>query len=322
VRYRYSTNSLNQLLIRLPGETTLHPVNGAFRIDEDNTLEYRLHETTSLRDAYGLPSIIAFKGNWRLDLEHQPQLVCGDDVLTIRGKMIAADGSSLAYEVKSLNRQGLLHVQILKLSGIWLADGDNRLSFVVKKRSPDIVALQGAWQIDNNQQISYTYEREDLATKRKTSQTVLFQGFWQITRANKLTYILEGGTDSKFEFRGQIETPTIYPQRGAIKYRLGMGLRQDKRVTLYGTWKLSRALGLDFLMRYGAGKVRAIEFTAEISFARRNACVFRLKGDDGKFLGADIVFTHDFLKASDSRAFVRLKAQREAGIEAGVEVVF
>jgi hypothetical protein len=322
VKYRYSTNSLNQLLIRLPGETTPQPVSGTFRIDKNNNLTYRLDEPAGRKNAYGLPSIIVFKGSWRLDMEHQPQLVCGDDVLTIRGAMIAADGSSLAYEVKSLDRQGLLHVQVLKLSVIWLADEDNRLTFVVKKRSPDIVVLQGSWQVHKNQQISYTYEREDLATKRKAGHSVLFQGFWRITRANKLTYILEGGTDSKFEFRGQIETPTIYPQKGLIKYRLGMGLRQDKIVTLYGTWKFSRVLGLSFLMEYGNGKVGKIEFATEVSCGRRNAFVLRLKGDDGKFLGADIVFTHDFLKASDTQAFVRLKAYRETTIEAGMEVVF
>jgi len=312
VKYRYATNNANQLLVLLPGETTFQPLAGTFRIDKDNNLAYRLDEG----------SVVVLRGSWRINSDHEPQLVCGDDILTIHGKMVAADGSSLAYEVKTIDRQGLLHVQILKLSVTWLADEDNRLSLVVKKRSPDIITLAGSWRIHDNQQIAYTYERQDLQTRRKASHTVLFQGFWRISGANKLTYILEGGTDSKFEFRGQIETPTIYPQRGAIKYRLGMGLRQDRLITLYGTWKISRTWGLNFLMQYGAGKVKGIEFAAQLSCDHRNAFVFRLKGEDGEFLGADVVFTHDFLKASDVQAFVRLKARRQAAIEAGMKVVF
>jgi len=98
----------------------------------------------------------------------------------------------LVFEVKSTDREGQTHIQLLKLSGSWQADEFNRLSFLVKRKiQPDILTLGGIWQLNKNQQIIYTYEKTDLKTKTKYARTLTFLGFWQIDSTKRLTYILE-----------------------------------------------------------------------------------------------------------------------------------
>ena len=336
MKYRYSVNNDNHLLIKLPKTKEPLLACGKFDIDKDNRLAYWLNEPDSWRREYDLSPQIVFKGKWQLNKNYDLELVLDktekqfqDDILVIKGNIISTDRDVLAFETKTYDREGLLHIQILKLSVTWLTDETNRLSFMVKKRSPDILTLEGNWQINENQQIIYTYEKTDLKTKTKISHTLTFHGFWQISSANKLTYIFRHGSDSKFDFRGQIETPTIYPQKGVIKYRLGVGIREDsptkeKLISLYGVWKFSRQLGLVFQMDYGKGEVKQIEFGADISVSQRNKIIFSLKDRSGEPLGLDIAFTHRFLNKLDAEAFLRLKEvlKRESGIEAGVSIPF
>ena len=144
-----------------------------------------------------------------------------------------------------------------------------------------------------------------------------------------MTYIFKHSLDSKFDFRVQIETPTIYPQKGVIKYRLGVGIREDsptkeKLISLYGVWKLSRQLGLIFQMDYGKFEVKQIEFSVDISVNQRNEIVFSLKDKSGEYLGLDVAFTHRFLSKLDAEAFLRVKEilKREPAIEAGIRIPF
>lgn len=310
--------------------------NGKFDIDKDNRLIYWLNEPASWRKEYSLPGKIIFKGNWQLDKNYDLELVLDktekqfqNDILVIKGNIISTDRDILAFETKTYDQNGLLHIQILKLSVIWLADETNCLSFIVKKRSPDILTLEGDWQMNENQRITYTYEKTDLKTKSKISNTLTFQGFWQLGSANKLTYIFKHSSDSKFDFRAQIETPTIYPQKGVIKYRLGVGMREEsptkeKLISLYGAWKFSRRLGLVFQMDYGEGEVKQIEFSADISVNQRNEIIFSLKDRNGESLGLNITFTHRFLNKLDAETFLRVKEilKRESAIEAGVRIPF
>jgi hypothetical protein len=199
---------------------------------------------------------------------------------------------------------------------------------MVKKCSPDILTLEGKWQINENQQITYTYEKIDLKTKTKISHTLIFEGFWQISSADKLTYIFKHSPDSKFDFRVQIETPNIYPQAGCIKYRLGIGLRNDghpqtKTVSLYGTWKFSKKLGLSFNIDYGQGRIQAIEFDSTVYFTKKDEIVFSLLNNRRETLGMSLIFTHKLLKEADAKLFLRLKKYKEeAGIEGGISIPF
>lgn len=331
---RYKLDSSNRLILKR-GERTVFPT-GRFAIDKENRLLYRMNEPYPWRKLHNLPSRIVFIGKWKLNQDYDLELALSktqgrfrNEILIIKGEIISVDKDILAFEVKSLDAQGLLHIQILKLTGFWQADEYNRLRFAVnKKAAPDILTLEGSWQINNNQQITYTYEKTGLKKKARITNTLTFEGFWQINHENKLTYILAKSSKSLFDFRVQIETPDMYSRRGEIKYRIGIGLKKEsalkfKIISLYGTWKLDKNLGISFLIDYGDGKVRSIEFGADIDLSGNDKLIFYLTNKRRDPLGFSVTFSHKFLKHSNALYFLRLKKIRdESGIEAGMQIPF
>lgn len=336
MKYKYSINNDNQLLISLPKKKKLLPVNGRFSIDSHNRLIYWLNEPLEWRRQYNLANEIVFKGNWQLNANYDLQLHLKEskgqfqeDILMLKGEVISAEGDALVFELKAYDKEGLSHLQILKLTGFWQADEFNRLIFKVeKKEAPDILVLAGSWQVNQNQQIAYTYQKAGLKRQDKSSYTLTFLGFWRITARDRLTYIISEGTGSKFDFRVQLESPNVYPKEGVIKYRLGVGFKELKIdrsqiISLYGVWKFSRALGLTFEMEYLKGEIHSLEFGAEVNFNKNNEIVFQLKNEADEDLGISLTFTHRFLKQLDARAFLRLKAAgEEAGVDIGVKIPF
>jgi hypothetical protein len=337
MRYRYSIDNSNRLSIKPRNLTKPLITDGKFEIDRNNRLVYWLNEPDNWRKQYDLANRISFVGNWRLDsncdfelyLSKAPNQYKGD-ALSLKGEIVSVERDELIFEIHSLDKQGQNHIRLLRLSGLWQADECNRISFIVaKKPSPDILTLEGAWQLNKNQQITYTYEKVNLKTKTKFLRTLTFTGFWQINNANRLTYILSKSSNSRFDFRVQIESPNLYPRQGVIKYRLGIGLKEQKParikvISLYGTWKFSRKLGLVFQMDYGKGEIHNIEFGVDISLSKRDEIAFALKNKREEPLGFNITFTHRFLKKLDAEAFLRLKKtlRSESAIEAGVRIPF
>lgn len=333
MRYKYSVNRGNQLLIKKSRLKKPLLTNGKFSIDKNNRLIYWLNKPESWRRQYNLPNKINFIGTWKLNPNYDLELNLAEtkdqykgDRLVLKGEIISTDRDILAFEMKSYDRDGLLHIQILKLSITLFADESNRLCFMVKKLRSDILMLAGSWEVNENQQIIYEYERTDLKTKTKICNSLIFRGFWQIGSANRLTYILKHSSDSRFDFRAQIETPNIYPKEGVIKYRLGIGIRENKSaekiISLYGAWKFSRNLGLVFEMDYNREGLESIEFAADVSF-QKNTISFGLKDKEGEPLGIALTFTHRFLKELNAEVFLRLKALgAESGIEAGLKIPF
>jgi len=331
MKERYFVDRDNRLVIKR-GSRSIVP-DGRFLTDKDNRLVYWLNEPSGWLRQYGLSDRIVFQGSWKLDSEYNLALTLDKyknrfqrDTLTLKGKIISADRDILAFEILSYDKDGLLHAQILKLNITLFADENNRLCFKVKKINPDILTLEGEWDVNENQQIVYEYKRTDLKSKARVSNTIIFSGFWQITDSNRLTYILEHSFDSRFDFRAQIETPNIYPQKGVIKYRLGIGLKQtlskQKLICLYGTWKFSRNLGLIFEMDYNKQGIKAMEFGAEVTF-KENTVSFSLSNKDGRPLGITVNFTHRFLKDSDAEVFLRLKGEASRlGFDAGLRIPF
>jgi len=252
---------------------------------------------------------------------------------TLRKRFIAAESDSLIIEtIQTITKQGLSlkgtvpasRLRVLRLKGTWCANEYNELVFEAAARrgspKPEKYTFKGAWKINKNQQIEYNCgEGPDVLT---------FKGHWDISSANRLVYILEGSSTSRFEFKVQLESASFYPKKGEIRYRIGIGVRQSRLtgpgqlLILYGEWKFSRNLGLTFQMDYGQGKVRGIEFEAEVIFVR-NKVIFSLKNEFGQPLGITLTMTHKFLKAIDAEAFIRLKSrQKEQAIEAGITIPF
>ena len=248
----------------------------------------------------------------------------------INKRFIAAESDTLVIETIQTIEGGTLRsrvspgtkLRILKLKGTWRANEYNEICFEVslRKGPPETYTFKGSWKINDNQQIEYTSE--------DGRDTLTFKGYWNISAANRLVYIFEGSSTSRFEFKVQLESPTFYPKKGEIRYRIGVGLRQsrltapDQLLILYGEWKFGRNLGLSFQMDYGQGKLKVIEFGATVTFGH-NKIIFALKNEFGQPLGITLTMTHKFLESFDAEAFIRLKSrQKEQAIEAGITIPF
>jgi len=211
---------------------------------------------------------------------------------------------------------------LLKLRGTWRANSQNELVFDValRKGPPETYTFRGAWKINRNQQIEYNCGAGP--------DVLIFKGHWDISSVNRLVYILEGSSTSRFEFKAQLESPTLYPKKGQIRYRVGIGSRKSRLsgpgqvIILYGEWKFGRNLGLVFEMDYGQGRVKGISFGAEVNFGR-NEVILALKDQTGRPLGVTLTITHKFLRHLDAKAFIRLKSRwDEQGVEAGIRIPF
>lgn len=241
----------------------------------------------------------------------------------LRRRFIAAKSDSLVIEtIQTESLSSRQRLRILTLKGTWRANSQNELCFDVtlRKGPPETYTFKGTWKLNKDQQIGYSCgEGPDVLT---------FKGHWDISSANRLVYALEGSSTSRFEFKVQLESSTIYPKEGQIRYRIGIGLRQSRLtlpgqlLILYGEWKFSRNFGLNFQMNYGQNRVKAIEFGAEVSFGS-NKVDFSLKNELGKPLGITLTMTHKLLKTIDAKAFISLKKrQNEKAVEAGISIPF
>ncbi len=332
-RISYSVNSDNQLLVRCG--TTSSVAKGRFAIDGQNRLAYVLEEPEHWRREWGLPGTVTFIGNWKLDANHDLALKVheapssgGKEQLTLGSRIIAVSGNTVAFEVKSRDSAGLLHLSILTLSGTWKADESSRLVFTVKKKQPDTLLLEAGWFLDREQHLTYRYERRELKTKRTSMQEITFLGHWVMTGTRRLAYELTGSSDSRFEFLAYLETPNLYPQRGVMKYRIGAGTHKRNpgspaTLLLYGTWKFSRAWGARFEIDYGSHGREALCAAIEKTIARTGQVVFELTSERGVSLGVSATYTPRFLGKKDALVWGRLRHSRsESRIEAGGRVAF
>ena len=331
---RYSVDNSNRLVINR-ANVKIVP-DGRFTISVDNGLIYWLNEPQAWRRKYGLTQEIKFEGNWKLDdnydlvldLSQNNRKSAGEKII-LKGEILSTDRDTLAFEIKSQDKFGGNEFRILKLSGSWTSDKENSLIFLAdKEENPDILKLRAGWKLNKDQQIIYTYEKTNLKTKVKDIRVLTFSGSWEISQNNVLTYFFSAGSRSRFDFRAQIETPTIYPQAGKIKYRLGAGIKNDnseqgKIITLYGAWKFNRKLGLVFEIEYGKGNVQVLEFGADINIAPKDKIILSLVSRERKPLGIKVSFSHRFLKKLDAEAYLRFKALREeSAVETGVRIPF
>jgi len=242
---------------------------------------------------------------------------------TFRKRFIAAESDTLVIEtIQTISKTKRQKLRLLKLKGTWRANEYNELVFeaAARRGSPEKYTFKGTWKINKNQQIEYNCgEGPDVLT---------FKGHWNISSANKLVYIIEGSSTSRFEFKVQLESPSLYPKKGEIRYRIGISIRQSRLtapgqvIILYGEWKFGRNLGLTFQMDYGQGRIKEIEFGASVSFGP-NKVIFVLNNEFGEPLGITLTMTHKFLESLDAKAFLRLKSrQKEQTIEVGITIPF
>lgn len=333
---KYSVNKDNQLTLKVPPEEKTRVLHGDFKLDRNNNLIYLVNEPSGWHKDFNIPSRLKFKGKWKLNSDHDLVLdvtktkKLAKTSLALSVDIVEPKKHSLIFRLRTVPSRRTTKISLLTLRGAWRQDKFNRLVFDVGLRpKTGTLTLTNTWKLDKYQQIIYTYQ--SLKTKRK--HAIRFEGFWKITAKNKLGYILETRstrkkyrrkkslTETDFNFRVHLQTPTIYPQEGKIKYRIGVGLRdrrREKTLTLYGAWKFSRALGLAFEIDYGKGRVAQMGFSFRLKLSAQDKINIELKTKEGEPLGINLIFTRKFLAKKVFEYFIRLKlAGKKPSVDLG-----
>jgi len=302
-------------------------IKGIFSVDKQNNLVYLVIEFSHWRREYKFPEKIKFKGKWSLTEKHDLLLTLEDkqqfdkQQLLLKGTIKKHTANQLIFQLKS-DTKGSNRLSFLKFQGFWQVNKNNEIVFAItKKDSPDTLIFQGNWKLDKNQQLTYTYQKTALKTKTTRIYTLKFNGFWQINQKNRLKYIFFVKQNAFFDFRVQIESSSLYPKKGAIKYRLGVGVKKglgkgrlrenykEKIIVLHGEWKFSRRWGLSFEINYGGGRVKKSYFSAQVNITEDKNVIFTLLSKDSKPIGASLTFKQKMLSKKDLEYFLRIKTE-------------
>lgn len=326
-KLRYSTDKLNRLIVNRQGK--LYPVEGEFKV-EDNYLVFEPSRSSPAVEELGLSRRTRFEGNWALSENKNLKFVLvetdnqeKDDEIELRGTLASAEADALVFAMRTIKEPGVDRIAMLRLEGRWQADEFNQLNFVVRRDiEDDVLKLTGVWQINDNQKITYTYQRQDLIRKTKHTQAVAFDGHWQINSKERLVYILDLKNNSFFEFKAALEGLRISGKSGKIQYRLGIGVKElarERVISLFGAWRLGGRNTISFGIDYGNNRVKALVFGATVDVSR-GELIFELRDRAGKDLGISVIFNKNFFR-KDASVFARLKkAEDELRAEAGLRL--
>ena len=270
------------------------------------------------------------EGFWELSRGHQVRYRRRgpEEEVLLSGDLVSAEARSLTFRLRQAARDGDTQRRELSLRGRWLADGDRRLGFLVEREQgpQEKLTLQGEWELSPQNEVLYRFERARPGKKGKSVHLLRFEGYWEVGEDRKLAYVLDADSDSAFRFRGSFQTFSILEKRGALRYQLGAaadGRRgRLKTVTLFGKWKLSRDLSLEFEVPYSDGFSRSMTFGASYSLDRKTQISARLTTSGGGPLGLEVGLHREFL-AGNGQAFLRLRRSlEETAAEAGVKVLW
>ena len=330
-KVRYETDPHNRLVIKKTGKKTKLPrfrrvLNGRFKVANDNTLTY--HIKVPIPEDIRAPHQVKLRGKWSLTKNHDLRLTLDKwrrqtfgDQLTLQGDIIDVSKNSLLFALTTRTKDGAQSIYALKLQGSWQADRNNRLTFRVKKGQDkyDILTFDGIWKIGKNYQIIYQYKKAQLRRKPKKIHTLIFKGRWDIKDKARISYAIDRNTNSVFNFKISLG---IFKDK-YIKYELGIGLSHKPKpikrtITLFGTWKIKRNIGLIFEVEYENKKVNTIVFGTKAKLTEKDTVSFKLRNKINRGIGAELELSHKILKG-DGQAFLRLlKSKREYTILVGV----
>ncbi|NQT06912.1 MAG: hypothetical protein HQ575_05160 [Candidatus Omnitrophica bacterium] len=332
-KVRYEIDPHNRLVIEKTGKKAdisrfRRVLDGRFKTGPDNSLMYHVKSTIGGTGAdSGIPHQVKLRGVWSLSDNHDLKLTLDKwgrqtfgDQLTLQGEILDARKNKLIFAVTTRSKEKTASAYILKLEGAWQADENNRLTFRVNKEDGrhDVLTFNSAWEIGKNYQIIYRYAKSRLTRKRDKTHTITFKGHWDIKDRARVSYVLDKDTHSAFNFTTSLG---IF-EKSKIKYEIGIGLsdkpQEEKRtLTLFGRWTIKKGVGVTFEVRYKGRTISKIIFGAQARLTERDTVSFKLINEKRNDTGAEIELSHDILKG-DGRAFLKLlKSRKEAAIYAG-----
>ncbi len=298
------------------------------------------------------------EGKWELSpghelvyTEHRRQTAVTENTQTekqasFKASLVAAEPEALVILVTTKEDENRTVTGFVKLSGKWALDVKNRITFSVKRGlgRDDKLTFQGAWEINDNFQITYAFSTEEVfqgAGKKKrrvtrVAQELVFDGHWDISEKNRLTYLIGGDSESAFRFRGTFETASILAKQGEIRYQAGIEYktsrgtkkRRARTITLFGKWKLSDDLALSFELECADGRRPEIRFGTEFNLKKwrgrlpllPDEVAVNLVSSGRKPLGIELVLSKDLFDGN-ARTFIRFRESlREKAVEAGITI--
>ena len=324
-KIRYEIDPHNRLVYEKTGEESEVPgfrtvLDGNFEIDKNNYVTYHVKKS----QASDIPQQVKLRGNWALDNEHNLVLTLdkwGNQIagnkLTVESELIDAKDNRLSFAVTSKDSEGNDHIYIVKLGGRWQADEYNRLSFNIEKEKgiTERITLRGAWEVNKQNELIYTYEKSARGKEEKITKTITLKGCWDITEKYRIKYVLNKEIESEFDFKVSVGKPV---GRG-LEYEIGVGASPSKKtITLFGSWKVNKKMGLLFEMPYAEGKINSVIFGAWGKLDKNLNLEMRLENKIGEDLGIDVKLSRRILEGQ-GEAFIRaLRSQKEVSIVAGV----
>lgn len=327
-KLQYAVDASNRLLVKKDNQQ--YPLEGEFKIERNNLI-FEPNRKSPLLKELDLPKRIKFQGNWHLTKNRDLKLSLvendyqhKEDELEIRGRIISCEANAIIFETKCKKTETSDKFLLLRLGGRWQADASNELNFLVTKDiEEDTLRFRGAWAINQNQEIIYTYEKQDLIHKTTTQELLTFKGFWQINTQDRISYIFDLKNKSFFEFKVQLEQLDLRGDKREIKYRIGIGvadLKEEKVFSLFGKWRVEPKKNIFFEIDYGKRGIRAIIFGASVFLDKNNEIVFELKDRRETDLGIRVAFNRNFFKGK-AALFARLsKLEDDGHLEVGVRI--
>lgn len=324
-KIRYEIDPHNRLIYEKTGEESEVPgfrtvLDGTFEIDENNSVIYHVKKS----QGSDIPQQVKLRGKLALDDEHNLTLTLdkwGNQIagnkLTVESELIDAKDNMLSFAVTSKDSENNTHIYIVKLGGRWQADEYNRLSFNIEKETgiTDRITLRGAWEVNQQNEIIYTYEKSTRGKEEKITKTITLKGYWDIMEKHRIIYVLNKEINSEFDFKVSVGKPA---ERG-LQYEIGVGATPcNKTITLFGSWKVNKNLGLLFEMPYAEGKIRSVILGGWGKLDKNYKLELRLQNKIGEDLGIDVKLSRNILEGQ-GEAFIRaLRSQKEVFIVAGV----
>ena len=210
-KIRYEIDPHNRLVYEKTGKKSeVHGfrtiLDGNFEIDENNYVTYHVKKS----QGYDVPQQVKLRGGWSLDKEHNLVLTSdkwGNQIagnkLTVESELIDVKDNRLSFAVTSKDGEGNDHIYIVKLGGRWQADEHNRLSFNIEKEKgiTDRITLQGAWEVNKQNELIYIYEKSARGKEEKITKTITLKGYWDITEKYRIIYVLNKEIESEFDFK-------------------------------------------------------------------------------------------------------------------------
>ncbi len=249
----------------------------------------------------------------------------GTETVRVSGTLVAAEAGALLISLTEERTRGVLSAGLIKLTGHWRTDENNRIIFDVARHYGryDRLILTGGWEIGPSHEIVYSCARAKAGAEE--IQRLVFKGVWDLDDARCITYRLEGSTDCVLKFRGTFQTRSILAKEGALRYQIGVeieGRPAVRTLALFGKWKLSRTLEIFFEMEYAGGRRQTIVFGGVYSPSPDFGVSVMLKTRSGESLGVEVVLTEEIFDGC-GEMFLKLRhSAEETALETGMKLLW